>query len=49
MKYESVDTKKSSTLKISYPKDANVKTSRLNAGSDQNYRGKRGGAKMKGK
>lgn len=47
MRFNSTKTMTSSKPKMGYPKDSNVKTSRLNAGSDKNWRGKRGGAKMK--
>jgi hypothetical protein len=48
MKFNSTSTKTSSKpMHQSYPSDSNVKTSRLNKGSDKNWRGKRGGAKMK--
>jgi len=45
MKFSNAPTKTMSKLKTSYDKGSNVKTSRLNAGSDEAFRGKRGGAK----
>ena len=46
MKYDSTTTARTTKVPHQSYKDANVKESRLNAGGDKQWRGKRGGGKM---